>query len=131
MQSSNPIDLTVDLGDLLPQAVIDEWLPDENKSILFLFQEFNHYPPHSTNYLLPSNFQTFLHSTPAQGFDYTDLIQIPPPAHPNISMAYQDAIKQSKYPILSVTLQPQFSNPVTLPKWIFEYWKEIGRAVNI
>lgn len=131
MQSSDPIDLTIDLKDLLPQVIIDEWLPNENESILFLFQGFDRYPPHPTHYILPSNFQSVLHQTPIQQFDYEVLLSIPPPALLDVPKAYQDAITKSKFPICSVTLQPQLSNPVTLPVWIFNYWKEIGRVVEI
>src|SRR5882724_10891671 len=130
MLSNYPIDLTVDLKDLLPQVVINEWLPNESKSILFLFQGFDHYPPHPTHYTLPSNFQSVLHQTPIWEFDYEYLSTIPPPT-PDISQAYQEAMKISKYPILSVTLQPQLGHLVTLLTWTFTYWKKIGHAVDI
>lgn len=130
MQSQDQVDLTPDLSDLLPKVVIDEWLPDENQSILFLFYGFNNYPPHPIQYTLPSNFQSALHQTPVQEFDFKYLLQIPP-ALPDISQAYQDVIKKSKFPILSVTLQSQLSDPITLPVWVFDYWREIGRVVGI
>jgi hypothetical protein len=131
MQSNDTIDLTLDLKDLLPQPVVDNWLPDKNKSILFLFQGFDQYPPHTTHYTLPPNFLSTLHKTPAQEFEYTQLLSIPPPSLPIISQAYQDAIKNTKSPILSVTLQPQLTNPIIVPAWIFNYWREIERVVNI
>ena len=34
-------------------------------------------------------------------------------------------------PTLSVTLQPQHSDPIVLPAWIFAYWAEIGRVADI
>ena len=52
MASDEPIDLIVDPKDLLPQAILDGWLPNENKSILSLFQEFDQYPPPS-HYIQP------------------------------------------------------------------------------
>lgn len=131
MASDEPIDLTLDLKDLLPQAVLDGWLPDENKSILFLFQEFNQYPLPPCHYIQPTNLQSFLHETTIQEFDYTSLLRVQPLAVPEISKAYQGAIKKSKSPIHSVTLQPQQGPPVTLPVWIFHYWAEIGRVVDI
>lgn len=131
MPSDDTIDLTVDPRDLLPQVVINEWLPNENKSLLFLFQEFNCYPPHPTHYVLPSDFLTVLHQNSIQEFEYRQLLSIPPPALPTFSRAFQDAIKKSKSPILSVTLQPQFSKPVILPVWIFDYWREMGRVLDI
>ena len=131
MLSNDPIDLTKDLQDLLPQAVIDEWLPPEHKSILFLFQKFKQYPPHPCHYILPSNLQQFLHQDPIQDFDFRSFLDIPPPALPEISRAYQTAINGSPTPILSVTLQPDHGNLVLLPAWIFDYWKEIGRVVDI
>lgn len=40
MPPSDPIDLTEEARDFLPKTVVDEWLPNEQKSVLFLFQEF-------------------------------------------------------------------------------------------
>ena len=131
MSAGDVIDLTVDLKNVLPSAVVDKWLPNEDKSIFFLFQEFNQYPPHPSHYILPTNFHSVLHQDSIQGFDYQSLLKIPPPALPSISKAYQDAIKGSKYPIHSITLQPQYGNPIILPAWIFQYWAEIGRVADI
>ncbi|KAF9791280.1 hypothetical protein BJ322DRAFT_1017812 [Thelephora terrestris] len=110
MPPSEPIDLTVEPRDLLPKVVTDEWLPKEEKSIFF---------------------ELVLHQATVQHFDYVDLLKIPPPALPDISKAYQDAIKKSKPSILSVTLQLYQRDPITLPTWIFLYWVEIQRAVGI
>ena len=57
MLSDDPIDLTVDPRDLLPRVIIDEWLPSEDESILFLFQQFDRYPPQPSHYILPPNLQ--------------------------------------------------------------------------
>ena len=113
MSSDDIVDLTVDLKDRLPDVVIKEWLPAEDRSIFFLFQEFNRYPPHPSHYILPTNFQLVLHQDPIQGFIYESLLRIPPPALPSVTEAYQDMIKKSKNPTLSVTLQPQYGNPIT------------------
>ena len=131
MSSDDIVDLTVDLKDRLPDVVIKEWLPAEDRSIFFLFQEFNRYPPHPSHYILPTNFQLVLHQDPIQGFIYESLLRIPPPALPSVTEAYQGMIKKSKNPTLSVTLQPQYGNPITLPVWIFDYWVEIRRAADI
>lgn len=131
MDPESPIDLTVDPREVLPKHVVDEWLPNEHKSIFFLFQGFNQYPPHPSHYILPTNFQEVLHQAPVEGFDYKSLITVSPPANQSISKAYQHAIKESKFPILSVTLQPQYSNPIILPTWIFDYWVEIEHVVDI
>lgn len=45
MSSDDLIDLTVDSRNLFPQVIVDEWLPNEEESILFLFQQFQQYPP--------------------------------------------------------------------------------------
>lgn len=126
----NLIDISVDPRDLLPQVIVDEWLPGEEESVLFLFQQFKRYPPHPSNYILPSNLKLALHQDAVQGFDYESLLKIPPPALPSIPTAYQDAIKASTHPIHSVTLRPCHGSPITLPAWVFDYWKEIGRAVD-
>jgi len=34
MPLDDPIDLTVDHKDLLPQVIVDEWLPSEEESVL-------------------------------------------------------------------------------------------------
>ena len=130
MPPDDPIDLTVEPRDLLPQVVVDEWLPSEEESILFLFQ-FDRYPPYPSHYILPSDFQSFLHQDEILRFDYQSLLKISPPAHSSISKGYQDAIKNSKSPIHSITLKPYYGiSPITVPAWIFVYWTEIERAVN-
>jgi len=133
MLSDDLIDLTVDPKDLLPQVVVDEWLPGENESVLFIFQQFNRYPPHPSLYVLPSNsnLQSLLHQDAIQTFDYGSLLKIAPPALSSISKAYQDAIKKSGDPILSITLQPYNGDPIRLLTWVFQYWVEIGHVVDI
>ena len=130
MLSDDPIDLTVDPRDLLPRVIIDEWLPSEDESILFLFQQFDRYPPCPSNYIPPPNLQSTLHHNPVQAFDYGSLLKVSPPALQSFSKTYQDALKKSKYPILSVTLQPYHGDPIRLPAWIFGYWVEIRRVID-
>ena len=126
---SDIIGLTVDPKDLSPQTVLDDWLPNEEKSILFLFH-FKKYPPHESHYIIPSDLQPFLHQDPIQPFKYHSFLQIGPPTLPSVRQAYQDAIKKSQSPILSITLPPNHGNPVVLPTWIFQYWTEIRCAVD-
>ena len=130
MLSDDPVDLTVDPRDLLPQAVADEWLPNEDESILFLFQKFNKYPPHPSHYILPPNLQSALHQDPIHMPSYESLLTIAPPALPSISKAYQNAIKESNHHILSATFYPHPGDPIRLPIWILTYWAEIGRVVD-
>ena len=128
MQQDNPIDLTVDPRDLLPQIIKDELLPSEEGSVLYLFQTFNHYPPHLYQYILPSNFQSALHQDDVQDFNYKTLLTIGPPSS-TILRAYQDGIKESPHPIYSITLRPCYSDPVRMPAWALVYWTEIGHVV--
>ena len=79
MLHDDPIDLTVDPRDNLPQVIKDEWLPDEEESVLYLFQKFNQYPPHQSPYVLPSNLQSALHQDEVLGFNYQLLLTIGPP----------------------------------------------------
>lgn len=123
MLSDDPIDLTVDPRDLLLWVIIDE-------SILFLFQQFDCYPPCPSHYILPPNLQSTLHYDPVQEFNYRSLLKASPPALQFFSKTYQDTLKKSKHPILSVTLQSYHGDPIRLPAWIFEYWVEIEHAVD-
>ena len=129
MADNEPIDLTVDPRGLLPPVVVEDWLPNEQESILFLFK-FNKYPPRPFHYILPSNFNSVLHREAVFPFDFQSLLRINPPTNPSISQAYENAIKKSPYPVLSITLQPYHGDSVILPYWIFTYWTEIGRALD-
>jgi len=129
MAQNEPIDLTVDPRGLLPPVVVQEWLPSEHQSILFLF-EFNQYPPRPSHYILPSDFQSVLHREAVFPFNFQSLLKIEPPALPSISQAYEGAIKKTSYPVLSVTLQPYHGDPVMVPSWIFTYWTEIAHALE-
>ncbi len=130
MPPDDQMDLTEDSRDPLPQVIRDDWLPAETESVLFLFQQFRRYPPFPSHYILPSNIQSVLHQDVIHGFDYQSLLRIRPPALPSVSKAYQDAIKNSKFPIHSVTLIPCDGNLITVPAWIFLYWTEIERVVH-
>ena len=129
MQHGDPIDLTVDSRDLLPQAIKDELLPSEEESVLYLFQKFNHYPPHPSQYILPSDLQSALHQDDVQEFNHQSLLSIAPPSS-TILKAYQDTIKKSPYPVHSITLKPYHGDSVRLPAWVLGYWTEIGCVVH-
>ena len=129
MAHNEVIDLTVDPRGLLPPVVVQEWLPNEHQSILFLFQ-FDRYPPPPSHYIHPSNFRSVLRQEAVFPFDFQSLLRVASPALPSISQAYEVAVKASPHPILSVTLQPHRGNPVTLPYWIFTYWTEIQCALD-
>ena len=129
MQHDDPIDLTVDSRDLLPQAVKDELLPSEEESVLYLFHKFNHYPLHPSQYILLSNLQSALHQDDVQEFNHQSLLSIAPPCSA-ILKAYQDTIKKSPYSVHSIALKPYHGNSVRLPAWVLDHWTEIGRAVH-
>jgi hypothetical protein len=134
MQSNDPIDLTVDPRDILPQVIKDEWLPDEAGSVLYLFQGFNWYPPHPSPYVLPSNLQSVLHQDKVQEFDHQSLLTIGPPPS-TILEVYQNAIKKTaikktQHPVHSISFQLSYGDLIRLPVWVFSYWAEIGHAVH-
>ena len=106
MPPNDLIDLTVDHRDLLPQAIIDEWLSNEDESVLFLFQEFNQYPPHPSHYILPPNLQSVLHQDEIQSFNYQSLLTIGPLLFPLSPRHIKMLFKRSQHPIYSVTLDP-------------------------
>ena len=127
MQSSDPIDLTADLGDLLPQVIIDEWLPNEDRSILFLFQGFNNYPPHPTHYILPPNFLSVLHQTPIQEFDYKHLLSIPPP---HFQTSLRHIKMQSKNPH-SLSSQSLFNHNLVIQLLCLPGFLTTGRKLDV
>ena len=65
--------------------------------------------------------------------DPATLPQLGLPIDLSISKLYQDAIKSAKHPIYSVTLalHPTLKESVTLPVWVFDYWREIEVALSI
>jgi hypothetical protein len=128
---SSPIDLTEDLEDQLPPDVICDWLPIREKSVFHLFT-FNQYPSNKIAYSMPPDFASVLHEEVIMDFDYTTLPQLCPPVDPSVTKAYQAAIKSTKHQVHSITLVPHpgLGNPVTLPTWIFDYWREIELAAS-
>ena len=90
-------------------------------------------PPPPSHYIHPSNLQSVLRQEAVFPFNFQSLLRVASPALPSISQAYDVAVKASPHPILSVTLQPHCGNPVTLPYWIFTYWRIVpllAQAVN-
>ena len=126
---SDIIDLT--LENPLSPIVLRDWLPIQSKPVFHLFQ-FNQYPANKTGYIIPSNFDLVLHEEIAMDFQYSTLPQLGLPDSPAVSEAYQTAIKSAKKPINSVTLipAPRFGNPVTVPTWIFDYWRNMKLAIS-
>ena len=123
---SSLIDLTEEPEDHLPLDIINHWLPIKDKSVFHLFV-FDKYPANKTNYIIPPDFAPMLHEEVIMDFDYATLLQLGTPTDPRVTKAYQAAIKSARYKVHSVTLVPHtgLGNPVTLPTWIFHYWKEI------
>ena len=123
---SSPIDLTQDLEDLLPPDVINNWLPIRDKSVFHLFT-FNQYPANKINYAIPLDFVPVLHEEVIMDFDYATLPQLGPPTDSSVAKAYWAAIKSARHQVHSVTFTPLLGlgDPVILPTWIFDYWREI------
>lgn len=128
---SSPIDLTEDPGVQIPPDVLEGWLPTTNKSIFHLFS-FNQYPASKTPYITPQDLTPMLHEATIPFFNHTTLPQFGVPADPSVSEAYQIAIRSAGHPIHSVTLTPHpgHGDSVTLPVWIFDYWREMDRALS-
>ena len=80
--------------------------------------------------MIPPDLASVLHEEVIMDFNYTTLPQLGPPIHSSAIKAYQAAIKLARYQVHSVTLipHPGLGNPVTLPTWIFDYWREIEVA---
>ena len=126
---SSPIDLTEELEDQLPPGVINDWLPIRGESVFHLFV-FNKYPANKTNYMMPPDFAPVLHEEVVMDFDYDTLPHLGLPVNPSVTEAYQAAIKSAKHLVHSITLipHPGSGESLTLPTWIFHYWREIGLA---
>lgn len=128
---SSPIDLTEELEDQLPPDVLNGWLPIRGKPVFHLFK-FSQYPANKTNYTIPCDFIPVLHEDVIMDFDYTTLPQLGPPVNSSVKKAYQAAIKLAKHPVHLITLTPYPGpgDPVTVPTWIFHYWREIESAAS-
>lgn len=126
---SDIIDLT--LENPLPPIVLRDWLPTQNKSVFHLFT-FNQYPANETGYIIPSTFDLVLHEETIVDFQYSTLPQLGLPDNSGVSEAYQTAIRAAKKPVNSITLipAPRFGHSVTVPAWIFDYWREIKLAIS-
>jgi len=128
---SSPIDLTDDPVERIPSHIRKQWLPAANEAVRHLFT-FSHYPSHETHYLKPVDLALVLHEHSILGFNPATLLQFGRPTDPSITKLYQDAIKSAKHPVYSVTLalHPMLKESVTLPVWIFDYWREIEIALS-
>ena len=80
--------------------------------------------------MIPLDLASVLHEEVIMDFSYTTLPQLGPPIDSSAIKVYQAAIKLARYQVHSVTLipYPGPGNPVTLPTWIFDYWREIEVA---
>jgi hypothetical protein len=128
---SSVIDLTWDLEDCLPPTVLTNWLPTQNKSVFHLLS-FKNYPANKIKYIIPSDFSVVLHREALTNFPCSTLSQLAPPVNPKAVEDYQAAIKAAKHPVHSITLKlpVRLGNPVNVPVWIFDYWREINLATS-
>ena len=128
---TSPIDLTEDPVEHIPSNIVRDWLPAANEAVRHLFT-FNYFPHNTTHYFKPPDLASVLHEHSILGFDPAILPQLGLPINPSISKLYQDAIKSAKHPIYSVTLalHPTLKESVTLPVWVFDYWREIEVALS-
>ena len=124
------IDLTGEDDAQIPHYILEDWLPIRNKPVFHLFT-FAHYPASKSHYTKHENIVPMLHTAHVPFFNPTTLPQLSIPADPSVSEAYQHAIRSAEHPINSVTLTPHpgYGDPVVLPAWIFEYWREMEQAM--
>ena len=120
------IDLTVDIS--LPDDIKQGWIPINGLSVPHLFQ-FTRYPPQESLYYNHPNLSQLLHGEHATGFDPHILLQLGPPPE-DLSDGYTAAIRAASSPIHSFTLVPLSGDPVRLPTWVLDYWREIKRSVG-
>jgi hypothetical protein len=89
------------------------------------------YPVNKLEYVIPPDFTLVLHEDSILGFSYPTLPQLSLPINTSLPETYQAAAKLAKHPVHSVTLMPQsgLGDPITLPIWVFNYWREIRLAM--
>jgi len=119
------IDLTTEV--FLPEDIKQGWLPLDGQSVLHLFH-FTRYPPQHMLYHDFPDLGHLLHKEEVTGFNPYTLLQFGPPLS-QLSNRYSAAIKAASSPIHSFTLVPISGHPVRLPIWVFDYWREVGRAM--
>jgi hypothetical protein len=124
--SSQIIDLTTEIP--FPEDIKKHWLPLDGQSVPHLFI-FNQYPPQPMLYHHPHNLSQLLHEEGVTNFQPHALLNLGPPPL-ELSDSYQAAIKRASHPVCSFTLNPLSGHPVTLPLWVLDYWREIGRAMG-
>ncbi|KAF9643803.1 hypothetical protein BDM02DRAFT_3191200 [Thelephora ganbajun] len=124
--SSEVIDLTIETP--LPEDIKQDWIPLDGLSVPHLFQ-FTWYPPPETVYYNYPNLSQLLHEEEVINFNPQTLLQLsPPPKH--LSDSYKATIKAASSLIHSFTLVPLSGDPVRLPTWVLDYWREIRHAVG-
>ena len=125
------IDLTGEPEDFLPPKILEDWLPIKNKCVFHLF-EFDRYPVSRIHYLTPPDLGPVLHKEEILNFDYGTLLQLGLPEDSSTLEKYQAVIGSTQDTISSVTLRPHpgLGKPITLPVWIFDYWREMELAIG-
>jgi len=124
--SSGVIDLTTEIP--LPKDIKENWIPLDGESVPHLFQ-FNQYPPQPMVYHHYHDLSQHLHEEEVTHFQPHTLLELGPPPT-KLSDIYQAAVKAASYPVHSFTLVPISGDPVRLPIWVLDYWREIRRAVG-
>ena len=124
--SSEVIDLTVDAP--LPEEIKNHWIPLDGEAIPHLLY-FTQYPPQCMQYHHPHNFTQLLCEEDITNFSPNTLLTLGLP-QVDPTEGYQAAIKAIPHPIHSFTVIPFYGNPVTLPTWVLDYWREIGCAMG-
>ena len=123
--ASEIIDLTREI--FLPEDIKQNWLLPDGVSVPHLFQ-FMRFPPPPMLYYCYANLSHLLHKEDVPDFDPEILLQFGPPSQ-QLLKKYTDAIKTAPPPIHSFTLVHPSGSRVKFPTWVFDYWRDIGRAV--
>ena len=124
--SSEVIDLTVDV--FLPEHIKQNWIPLDGLSVPHLFQ-FTRYPSSETLFYDHPYLDQLLHNEEATDFNPHLLLQLGLPPN-KLSDRYKAAIKASPTPICSFTLLPLSGDPVKLPIWVLDYWREMRHSMG-
>jgi hypothetical protein len=120
------IDLTTEVVDL-PEDIKQGWILQDGLPVPHLFQ-FKRYPPREMLYYTHSELSQLLHGEDIS-FDPEILLQHGPPPQ-KLSDQYQVAIRAASSPIRSFTMIPLSGDPIRLPTWVLDYWREIRRAMG-
>jgi hypothetical protein len=123
--SAEIINLTTEV--FLPE-INKGWIPLDGLSVPHLFQ-FTRYPPQEKLYYNYPDLNQLLHEEETTILDPQILLHIGPPPQKLINN-YKAAIKKAFSPPHSFTLVPFTGDPVKLPIWVLDYWREIQRVVG-